>query len=576
MLNFPCVACGHRFSISEAFAGCDLQCPQCRATITAPGGDSLKTEVLPGRVDSRSDSRSDSRTLPIPPALPVLDETEVNLPAALAVLDETEVRPNDEPMVAIPGLIEGASAAQALPVRLFADEPDKEPRRDPPHPPTSASPKQTGPRPAWDSAGAHSEPVSGKTVEEKPADTLPAALPVPPTWMESSATWGDAPRPLPRPPRLPRELLLEEPDHPETSGKALGAMVFGLATFIVPVVCAIPAFILGTLALRDIRRRHGLLEGRGTALTGIILALVGNLSLIPLWLVKKQLDYSSNERQVREKMAQIADAILMFERDKNRFPQARPRNDKGQPTLSWRVHILPYLGENELYKEFHLDEPWDSPHNSRLIERMPPVFASSSRYDGDSTTRTRFQVFTGPDTLFPDDSKTTRRDVLDPEASTFLLVEAREPVPWTKPDDLAYQRDRDLPKLGASSTEGFYAATVDGAVRFIDNRIDMPSLHRAVQPRDGSGVVRLEIGGGAEKMPLRLPGDGFDLPPDVKMAPPPGFEKVMPGMPGMGVEKPGAPFGDVKDLPFLPPPDPRFMPIERLEKRKIEERLKRW
>ena len=47
----------------------------------------------------------------------------------------------------------------------------------------------------------------------------------------------------------------------------------------------------------------------------------------------------------------------------------------GKPLLSWRVLMLPYLEQDALYKEFHLDEPWDSDHNKKLLEKMPPLFA---------------------------------------------------------------------------------------------------------------------------------------------------------------------------------------------------------
>src|SRR5829696_8812925 len=53
---------------------------------------------------------------------------------------------------------------------------------------------------------------------------------------------------------------------------------------------------------------------------------------------------------------------------------ALPSNLKtkdGKPGLIWRVAILPYIQEDELYKQFKLNEPWDSEHNAKLIDRMP-------------------------------------------------------------------------------------------------------------------------------------------------------------------------------------------------------------
>ena len=58
--------------------------------------------------------------------------------------------------------------------------------------------------------------------------------------------------------------------------------------------------------------------------------------------------------------------------DVNRkFPAAASRDANGKKLLSWRVHVLPYLGQVELYESFRLDEPWDSPHNTALLQNMP-------------------------------------------------------------------------------------------------------------------------------------------------------------------------------------------------------------
>jgi hypothetical protein len=74
-------------------------------------------------------------------------------------------------------------------------------------------------------------------------------------------------------------------------------------------------------------------------------------------------------------LKQLALAILNFADRNKRFPAVGSFDASGQPLLSWRVHVLPYLDEAELYKQFRLDEPWDSPHNSQLISKMPEAFA---------------------------------------------------------------------------------------------------------------------------------------------------------------------------------------------------------
>ncbi len=79
--------------------------------------------------------------------------------------------------------------------------------------------------------------------------------------------------------------------------------------------------------------------------------------------------------------------------NKDDFPPAAVCDKKGKPQLSWRVLILPYIDQNELYKQFKLDEPWDSEHNKKLIEKMPAVYKLPGAKEG--TTDTHYRVFVG-------------------------------------------------------------------------------------------------------------------------------------------------------------------------------------
>jgi hypothetical protein len=134
------------------------------------------------------------------------------------------------------------------------------------------------------------------------------------------------------------------------------------------------------------------------------------------------------------------------------------------------VALLPYLGEKELYSQYRRDEPWDSPANQAILARLPPVFAPPGRgrpADG----LTHYQVLVGPGTAFerPD----LRLDPFGAEsfprgaAETILIVEAADPVPWTKPEDLSYDPEGPLPKVGGLVGNGFHAMTADGSVRWI-------------------------------------------------------------------------------------------------------------
>ena len=80
-----------------------------------------------------------------------------------------------------------------------------------------------------------------------------------------------------------------------------------------------------------------------------------------------------NRTNSTNNLKQIALALHNYA-DANRGKLPGDVLDKtGKPLLSWRVLLLPYLEQNDLYKQFKLDEPWDSKNNRPLLEKMPKV-----------------------------------------------------------------------------------------------------------------------------------------------------------------------------------------------------------
>jgi hypothetical protein len=187
-------------------------------------------------------------------------------------------------------------------------------------------------------------------------------------------------------------------------------------------------------------------------------------------------------------MKQISLAILMRENLKKSLPAVGGGAEQGDQ-LSWRVHMLPFLEEQALYDQFHLDEPWDSEHNRSLIAKMPGVF-------GDPNMRTEagetlYLAVTGPGTAFGDGTTpTTIRDISDGLSNTIMLVEANpdQAVIWTKPDDWQFDPDDPRRGLGESRPGGFLAALCDGAMQFIGDDVD-PDVVRAMMTRDGGEQI---------------------------------------------------------------------------------------
>ena len=144
------------------------------------------------------------------------------------------------------------------------------------------------------------------------------------------------------------------------------------------------------------------------------------------------------------------------------------------------MEILPYLGYESLFKEYRLDEPWDGPNNIKLLEKkMPPEF----RYPNDAadSKNASYYVLTGPGTVFENEKSCRYAEIRDGSSNTLLIVEAKRDIPWTKPDDIAYDPEKPLPKLGGWSDKGFNAAFADGVVRFLPSSIDEKTLAQSSQ-----------------------------------------------------------------------------------------------
>jgi prepilin-type processing-associated H-X9-DG protein len=165
------------------------------------------------------------------------------------------------------------------------------------------------------------------------------------------------------------------------------------------------------------------------------------------------------------------------------------QNAKDKPLLSWRVAMLPFIEQDALYREFKLDEPWDSEHNKKLIEKMPKLFAPDNK--SGKPGYTHFQMVIGPNALLP---VGTRMPASFPDgmSNTIAVVEAAEPVIWTKPDDVMLP-GKELPKdlkrrFGGLWPGGFNVLMWDGSVRFVKDSVSDRTLGLLLDPRDGQPI----------------------------------------------------------------------------------------
>jgi thiol-disulfide isomerase/thioredoxin len=135
----------------------------------------------------------------------------------------------------------------------------------------------------------------------------------------------------------------------------------------------------------------------------------------------------------------------------------------GKTLHSWRVALLPELGEKQLYAQYRLDQPWNSHANRKLLSRLPDVYGLPGSAPGAQSAG--YFALTGPTAFFSEKAgvapaKTAAR-------GTVMIVETRRPVPWTKPEDIAYDDTRAVPDLGGIHETGFSCLLSNDRVEFL-------------------------------------------------------------------------------------------------------------
>ncbi|WP_397569463.1 DUF1559 domain-containing protein [Schlesneria sp. T3-172] len=230
---------------------------------------------------------------------------------------------------------------------------------------------------------------------------------------------------------------------------------------------------------------HGV--GSSVSVTSPATAAVVVALLLP---AVQQAREAARRTQAKNNLKQIALSLYNYEEAQKRFPDRVSPDKTGKPGLSWRVKILPYLDEQELYDQFHHDEPWDSEHNKTLISRMPSTYGSPNDSDLTQQGKTRYLIVTGEGTMFGGETGPALTDVKDGLGKTIMAVEAQsdQAVVWTSPEDLELDFDDLLKGLAKARSGGFQALFGDGSVRFISENIDRQTM-KALFTASGGEVL---------------------------------------------------------------------------------------
>lgn len=209
----------------------------------------------------------------------------------------------------------------------------------------------------------------------------------------------------------------------------------------------------------------------------LIVLLVG-VVVYPAWVSMRD---SAKRQTSKDHLRQIELALLNYHEQYKTFPPAFVIGPDGRRWHSWRVLILPQLGQQELAEKYRMDEPWDGPHNRVLISQCPVVFQSP--FAGTESGKTNFYALIGRRSAWPAQHAISIDRALDGTSNTIHVVEAAPLSSWLEPHDPGvrdwinafYQSDR----------EGGLVTFMDGSVRFLSNKISRELLVSLITPRYG-------------------------------------------------------------------------------------------
>lgn len=193
---------------------------------------------------------------------------------------------------------------------------------------------------------------------------------------------------------------------------------------------------------------------------------------------------ASLRSQCKNNLKQLGLALHNYHDEHGCFPPAYIADESGQPMHSWRVLILPFVEEQELYDQYRFDEPWNGPNNSKLADRIPVVYQCPSftksmiRFDKmtDRERRmTNYLVITGSDTAFDGAKAVGVKDILDGTSNSLAVIESRDRrVNWMQPEDVTMEElvaNFRMSPDDETHVGGFHGLFFDGTVQFINHDV---------------------------------------------------------------------------------------------------------
>ena len=200
---------------------------------------------------------------------------------------------------------------------------------------------------------------------------------------------------------------------------------------------------------------------------------------------------SRDQSQATTNLKRIAKALNAYAADHGTYPPPMTVDANNRPLHSWRVLILPYLDEEDLYDQFDLTVGWDDPRNMQLAYEVPAVYTHPKL---SSFSESAYFLITGTGTLFPPTGPLGPDTMVDDPSQTILVIEGKPPIAsgmWTEPVDLDFAAmtgrlgQNPGKEPGGLFDDGVSMATVDGRGHFVPITIEPATFRALITPSGG-------------------------------------------------------------------------------------------
>jgi hypothetical protein len=181
--------------------------------------------------------------------------------------------------------------------------------------------------------------------------------------------------------------------------------------------------------------------------------------------------YSTRQSTMRAQRARSLKALyvaLWCYADKHGgFPWSCTTDRAGKPTQSWRVLLLPFLGDESLFSRIDLNDRWDSSANRPLGEMMPKYYRSPAEAETLGTTTNYFAV-----------SEAYSPGKIGSLDEIMLVEVIGSKTPWMKPWDPTIEQLLDMLRPAPGNSADAMYITAGGDVQTVDPKIDRESLRK--------------------------------------------------------------------------------------------------